>query len=40
MLSRGDVKRARLVLPDGAVIAGNVGEVSADYFELIEDWHQ
>ncbi|MCP1652303.1 hypothetical protein [Pseudomonas nitroreducens] len=37
MLSRGDVKRARLVLPVGTVIAGKVSEVSADYFELIED---
>ncbi|MBH4098065.1 hypothetical protein I5M83_22015 [Pseudomonas aeruginosa] len=40
MLSRGDVQRARLVLQDGAVIAGNVSEVSADYFELLEDGHQ
>jgi len=45
MLSRGDVQRARLVLHDctdrdGAVIAGNVSEVSADYFELLEDGHQ
>lgn len=37
LLSRGEVKRARLVLPGGAVIAGNVSEVLADYFELIED---
>lgn len=37
MLSRGDVQRARLVLPDSTVIAGTVSEVSADYFELVED---
>lgn len=37
MLSRGDVQRARLVLAGGTVIAGTVNEVSADYFELVED---
>lgn len=40
MLGRSDLKRARLVLADGSVIAGNVSAVSADYFELIEDRYQ